>query len=288
MDIKTEHMREFLVLSEYCDYTEAAERLFISASALFKHIKMLEGAIDAPLFERSGRRIVLSEYGNMFIPYAREILKNLDKFSQEAELRRDEVSSIVLVGTQYRITDLVADFRAENDKYILRVFEGGEPEQFFNDENCELAFVCNLSDPEEKYVSIPYMTDNLAVIMHLSHPFVRRESVSLADLRKERFVAITPQNDSSDFALDLCRDAGFSPKVVMTARTGNEVARLAAQGLGIALLYKNIIMSTVREKVFAVDICPLIEKKVSLCYRKDKPLSAGARAFVEYVKSLSL
>lgn len=283
--MELEHVREFLVLSELCNYNEAADRLFLSQSALFKHIKSLEGEIGAPLFNKIGKRIIVSEYGQMFIPYATQLLKTHDIFLKEVDSRRSESANMVLIGTQYRITDLVSSFRKTSDRYLLRVVEGGEVDKLLYQDGCELAFILDLEDPEGKYISIPFTKDSTAAVLYPSHPLANRKSIALQELRRENFVSFSSRPE--DPVVSLCAQAGFAPRVVLTARPGNEVARMVSQCIGISLLNKNIILSTVQDDVAVIDLDPPVEYTISLVYRKDVTLSQGAKAFVKYVKELA-
>ena len=61
--MEIDYVNEFLVLAKVLNYSDAADRLFISQSSLFKHIKALETELGVPLFEKDGKFIVLSKYG---------------------------------------------------------------------------------------------------------------------------------------------------------------------------------------------------------------------------------
>lgn len=65
---------EFVTLTEKKNFLEAAECLFISQSCLSKHIKKLETEIGVELFERTTRTVVLTEFGQMLLPYARKMV----------------------------------------------------------------------------------------------------------------------------------------------------------------------------------------------------------------------
>lgn len=282
--METEFIREFLVLAEHCNYRVASEKLFISQTALFKHIKVLEHEIGSPLFKKAGKYIAISEAGQMFLPYASQILRSVDQYMKEADEYRMDKTSVVLIGTQYRITDLISLFLRQDDRYLVRCIEGGEPEDFLYREDCELAFVTNLEDPDGKYESIPYTTDSLAVIMSQDHPLAKRERIALSELRTEKFVTMPSPKIEDDLGIRLCQQAGFFPRIVMTAAPGSEVARLAGQGTGVALLNKNVVQNTVKNAV-AVDLDPPVEYTISLCWRRDVKLSDGARAFIEFIKN---
>lgn len=285
--METAHIREFLMLAERCNYREASERLFISRTALFKHIKELESEIGSPLFEKTGKRIVLSEFGQMFLPYAARVIDLTDQFQREVELRRSDIASIVMIGTQYRVVELVTRFLSQTSRYLVRTVEGGTAEDFLYKKGCELAFVCDLEDPEGRYESVRFTRDSLAAVMSPDHPLAGRESVGLRELRHEKFISMPQSTDNMyDLGLRSCREAGFLPKVVMTASPGSEVARLVREGVGIALLYRNVVRAAVSD-VVTVDIYPPVDFEVSLCWRRDRRLSAGARAFIDYAVEYS-
>ena len=55
LDIDIEYICEFVVLAETCNYMEAADRLFVSQSALSRHIKAIEEELKVQLVDRSTR-----------------------------------------------------------------------------------------------------------------------------------------------------------------------------------------------------------------------------------------
>ena len=69
MDIN--YFREFVILAETKNYWAASERLFIGQSSLSKHIKTLEKSLGAALFDRTSRKVELTEFGKRMLPYAR-------------------------------------------------------------------------------------------------------------------------------------------------------------------------------------------------------------------------
>lgn len=108
--METAYLKEFIVLAKMCNYNRAADELFISQSSLFNHIKTLEAELSVPLFERSGKRIIVSEYGQMFLPYAHRIIDATEGFDNEVKEKKMDASRAILIGTQYRLTQLVRSF----------------------------------------------------------------------------------------------------------------------------------------------------------------------------------
>ena len=74
MNLNVRYLEEFVTLTEKNNFLEAAECLFISQSCLSKHIKKLEAEIGVELFERTTRTVVLTEFGQMLLPYAKKMV----------------------------------------------------------------------------------------------------------------------------------------------------------------------------------------------------------------------
>jgi len=281
-----EYIREFMVMAEVCSYTKAAEKLFISESTLFRHIKSLEMEIGILLFEkRNSKRVFLSKFGSMFIPYANTILDASAGFRNEVYQERMEESAVLVIGTQYRISDLVRDFyEAYPNRYLLQLIQGGTDILLKSD--CELLVCCELSIKlEEEFESVLFKEEQLAVVLPKNHALAGRSAIRLEQLRGEKFIVVSSMRgdaDDSDEALKYCQSKQFKPRVVMTAPTGTEVARLVSEGMGIALLYKNSNVSTMVDQVAIVDLEPQVKFPITIRWKKDKALSEAGRLFVDF------
>lgn len=285
----TRHIREFTVLAQVCNFGEVAAKLFISQSSLSKHIKSMEEELGAPLFERTGKGIVLNEYGKILLPYAKQMVMLEDHFTKDIYNKRHDADHIIVIGTEYRITSLLTDFRAKNKNYLLSSIEGnvrGEIQELLRAGKCELAFICNVHDPEQEFVSVPFTTDLFVAVLWASHPLAARQTVTLDELEDEDFILLPPHSVHTDFCVDMCQKAGFTPKIVLTAPRGTEIVDLVRQQMGISLLFGRLVAAMNTEEVATVEIAPRVPFEVSICYRRDAQLSSGAKLLLEYVNEV--
>jgi len=278
------YIKEFVVLSEICNYGRAADALFVAQSSLFNHIKALEAELGIALFDRSGKKVVLSDYGRIFLTYAQMIIDASDQSIQAIQDRSNEVDKTIRIGTQYRITDLVKDFRRTHQEYRLNVVDSYNSLEVLNEDFCELAFIRNMTDPDGRYHIMPFIKDNFIVALYTSHPMAGRKNISIRELKNENFITIAKYHNQESHAMRLCKEAGFIPKVVLATQNGKDAASLVNDGEGISLLLKETIKADNFSNIVIVDLDPPIECDISLCWNKDKPLSAGAKAFIEYAK----
>ena len=69
------HLRYFTALAECLNFTRAAERVHVTQSTLSHQIRQLEDEVGRPLFDRIGKRVVLTEAGELFVTFAAKALK---------------------------------------------------------------------------------------------------------------------------------------------------------------------------------------------------------------------
>lgn len=74
----THTLQAFLAVAEQQSFSKAAERLFLTQSAVSKRIAQLEEQLDSKLFDRIGRTVSMTEAGQALLPRARDILLQFD------------------------------------------------------------------------------------------------------------------------------------------------------------------------------------------------------------------
>jgi len=75
------YLKEFVILSQTGNFLEAADVLYSSQSALSKHIKRMEKELGVPLFDRTTRKVSISKYGQLLLPYAKQIVELQEKYT---------------------------------------------------------------------------------------------------------------------------------------------------------------------------------------------------------------
>lgn len=69
----------FIAVAEHCGFSRAAAALHVSQPALSQQIRQLEAMLEVQLFDRSGRRIRLTDAGEIWLEYARRALRELEE-----------------------------------------------------------------------------------------------------------------------------------------------------------------------------------------------------------------
>ena len=92
--MEVHHARAFLAVAEELHFTRAAERLHIGQPPLSQQIQALEQEVGARLFERTNRRVELSEAGRLFLHEARLVLAQVDKAADVARRAPPRASTL--------------------------------------------------------------------------------------------------------------------------------------------------------------------------------------------------
>ncbi|MCC5912360.1 MAG: LysR family substrate-binding domain-containing protein [Clostridiaceae bacterium] len=85
-------------------------------------------------------------------------------------------------------------------------------------------------------------TETISVVMHCDHPLANTNSIDLAELANENFIALNRKESPQGFhqTLMICADKGFSPNIVSEPRLLHTVLLLVDSGMGIAILPKSL------------------------------------------------
>lgn len=286
MDI--DYICEFVTLAETCNYMEAADQLFISQSALSRHIKALEENLGIQLFDRTTRKVSLSPLGRVFLPYAKQIVSIRSEYQAKISNALHTEHGNIRIGTipsvaQYGITDMIARFHEANPSYSVDIMEADSTElvKMLRSGQCNLAFLREDEQTDSEFNTIHYTSDSLSAFMRHDHPFASRKYIRIEQLQNQPLMLISRESMMYNLCVKACQKAGFTPNVVFTGRRAANMLELVRKGMGIALLTERPIQHLLTDDLAVVDIEPRIITNINLAYPKDRPLSFGARWFVD-------
>ena len=243
------HLRYFIAVAEELHFGRAAQVLGISQPPLSQQIQALEQQVGARLFERTNRRVELSEAGRLFLHEARLVLAQVDKAADVArraqlgELGELKIGFTSSAPFNASIPQAIFAFRQAFPAVHLNLQEMSSTQvaESLVDESIQVGLMRPLPLPLPDSLSvIELMREPLVAVLNAGHPLVEgsERGLHMAQLAEEPFVFFPRSYGSGLYAqlINLARDAGFSPHFAQEAGEAMTIIGLVAAGLGVSVL----------------------------------------------------
>ncbi|WP_461030654.1 LysR substrate-binding domain-containing protein, partial [Streptomyces sparsus] len=242
-------LRYFTVVAEEMHFGRAAERLGIAQPPLSQRIRELERELGAELFDRSKRRIRLTQPGTVLLAEATELLARVERTRElVARAGRGEYGTLRM-GVPPEVPGrvlgaLLTVFAAVRPDVRLELVEltGAEQLGQLADRRLDVGLVQHPVAPGRDVVAGPPVPLPLGVVLPRTSPLARQAEITLAALSGQSLVAV-PRDASPglyDATLAACRAHGFDPVRVSEARSPEVMLGLVIAGYGVAFSHPAI------------------------------------------------
>jgi LysR family transcriptional regulator, transcription activator of glutamate synthase operon len=238
----TDQLRYFVAVAQGEHVTRAACALHVSQPALSRALGRLEAELGVPLFHRAGRVVRLTSHGRLFLDHARRALAELDAgrrlLADALDPGRGEVPLAFLhtLGS-WLAPALIGAYRAQRPDVAFRLHQGSAAgmERELRDGQTELI----LTSPRPLDAALawrPLLTEPLCLAVAPDHRLAARRRVRLEEVADEPWVVLAHGYGLRATTEELCRRAGFSPRVAFEGEDVVTLRGLVGAGLGVALV----------------------------------------------------
>lgn len=277
----------FRVAGRMQHVTRAAERLGLSQPALSRALARLEADLGVPLFQRVGRSVRLTRYGEAFLVRVERALREIDEARIEladlAGLKRGTVAIGFLrtLGARY-VPQLVRKFSTQHPGVQFAFTPNNSVTLEDQLLRGELDVIFATVPPRKSTLTYRRVADQeLVVVVARSHPLARRREIALREVASEPFLTFKQGHAFRDLTEQLCAKAGFSPTISFEGDDSTSLPGFVAAGFGVAIMPLD---SSVGTGVVALKISePVARRAIGIAWLDERYLSAGARAFRDFV-----
>lgn len=239
-------LRQFVAVAEELHFRRAAERLHMAQPPLSTAIRRLEEEIGAPLLVRSSRQVALTAAGAVFLEEARRVLATLDtgiSRTRRAASGRVGTLDLTFLSNCAILPAALRGFCAACPEVDIRLHEASTADQIDRlvDGTADVGLLRPPGTPAPELTYERVLRQPLRMALPVDHPLAARQTIELEAMAGADFVA-TPRDKGVGFhdgVLDLCRLAGFTPRIVQRARQMHTVKALVASGIGVAFVPEN-------------------------------------------------
>jgi molybdate transport repressor ModE-like protein len=277
--IEARHLRVLRAVSRSGSFSAAARELGCTQPAVSQQMKALEQSAGTPLLIRTGREMRLTEAGEALTRHAAGILAGLTAAEEEvaaiAGLRAGRVRMVSFPsGSSTIVPGAVAQMRTAHPGTQVSLEEAEPPQsiEMVRGGDCEVALAFRYLDvPTEAaetewddLVVRPRLTDRLVGLVPAGHRLARTATTSgpveIAQLADEQWIAGCPR--CRRHLVEVCEDAGFTPRIDFATDDYPAVAGLVGAGLGVAMLPELALQSVRPKGVAVVEMAPAVHREV--------------------------
>ncbi|HWI82940.1 LysR family transcriptional regulator [Ramlibacter sp.] len=287
--VSIRHLRCFLAVADSGSFTVASSRMFLTQSSLTATIQQFEEAIGLKLFDRTTRRVVMTEEGRRFRDEAQKIVQEFDTAisdlkalaqSQQGHIRIAAAASVIY---QF-LTRAIPVFRETYPNVTISLRDAGSEQVEQMLLNGDLDFA--VTSKHKGYADLDYtplIEDNYGVMCLPSYRLARKtRPLRWSDLPPEDYVAFSSDTGIGTF---LAANAAFSP---LFANPHDEVSSTTSLYplLSLGDRYSIVPALAARpqdfpELAFRELTEPVLTRKICLITRRLRSLSPSARRILD-------
>jgi len=289
------HLRYFVAVAEALSFTKAAEKLRLAQPSLTRQVCNLEDEIGVKLFDRSKRRVTLTEAGRLFLFDSKRVLAICAESVAAVQQVNGGESSDLNIGYVANIhygllPATLGAFRKLRPGVALNLFDMTSAEQFLalDSRKIDLGFVgLPPALSGHALLSECVARDTMLVAIPVGHPLAKNPKLKLADLAPQFFIGRSTKTypGAREWLTETCQEAGFTPRILQEADSEPILMQFVADGLGVALLPEQTTGLPHEGVVFRPLVPPLLRES-SIAWRADNP-SKPLKDYIQIVKELS-
>jgi DNA-binding transcriptional LysR family regulator len=291
--MEVRQLQTFCILAEELNFTRTAERVYTVQSNVTSQIKSLESELGFPLFDRLAKRVLLTEAGHRFRPYAEKALAAMEEGYRAVKFGTEPAGPLHLYSPEsvltYRLPEVLKlfrkrfprvelIFRPESDSKLAVELESGK---------IDLAITMSDSVDGEHLCAIKMRCEDVYLFATPDHPLANAKKVYPGDL-SDQTLLLTEAGCGYRKKLDMqLASVNVRPQHITEFSSVEAIKQCVLAGMGIGLLPEIVIAAELKKNQFTVMNWhgPKMTIATHIVWHKDKWISPTMDAFLGILKS---
>ncbi len=236
-------LRYFLAVVETGSFTRAADRTFVTQPTLSAGIKKLEDQLGHILFERTNRRVFLTDAGTRFLPRAKAILHECNLAVQALEkglsipiLRLGVLTTI----SAEKVGQMLAHYRKTEPNIAIEVVDGTEQELANRLDDRSLDFALSIYRGQDENEAIPLMEEGYLFILSKDNPFEDEQILQAQDLAGGNMIVRSRCEVLSETSRYFT-DQNIRPRLAYRTPNDSRAIAMVAGGIGGTVVPESLV-----------------------------------------------
>lgn len=292
MRITLRQLQTFETLVRKKSFSLTAQEMCVTQPTVSKQIKALQDEIGLLLVEQIGKKVYLTEAGELLYSTCKNWLKNWDEFEQTLANMKGMTAGRLRIATvtttKYFLPKLIGQFcqkypgvdvRLEilNRERVMKRLEGNEDD----------VYIMGVPPENSDISATPFLANYLLMIAPLNHPLTFQKSIPLSDIIHEPFILREPGSGTRLQIEKLFADHNQKPIIRLEMGSNEAIKQAVAGGLGLSILSSSTLIHEQKNKeltILDVEGFP-IERNWYWVQHKNKTPSIVTKTFYEFLQS---
>ena len=289
-------------------FSKAARKMFVSQPALSNMVKKAEAEIGRPIFDRSTIPLTVTKEGMYYIRSVEQIFqiqRNTENYFKDLQNLKGGTLSIggSSFFCSFVLASLIGEFKRLHPAVSIDLLEGNirELRRGIQEESLDLIIETALKTGEPGMDTWLYTEESIILAVPaefeinkkfqpyrltgndlLAGNILKKEPVPLESFCNTPFIMMKPGNDMNGRGLQICRNAGFSPKISMQIDQVMTSFNIAAQGIGAVFIRDSIVkyMPEMEHLVYYRIGDPLARRQIFFGVKHGRYMSTAVREFL--------
>jgi len=285
-------LRVFVVAAKHLSFTKAAEELFLTQPTVSMQMKQLTKAVGLPLFEQIGKRLYLTQAGQILYDSCQRIFNELGEFESAIAdmkgLKQGQLNLSAVSTTKFFLPRMIGPFCQQYPGVELSLrFTNHEGILHYLNENQDDLYILSQLPSTVDVVSHRILENPLVAIASANHPLAQKRHISFERLMQEPFIMREPGSGTRQALEELFQKHQAHPQVRLELGSNEAIKQAILGGLGVSVLSQHTLTLEKDTGLFAIlDVEDLpIQRNWYAIYPSGKQPSVVARAFLEYLEA---
>ncbi|KQL46257.1 LysR family transcriptional regulator [Brevibacillus choshinensis] len=285
------YLHTFREVARWGSFTRAAEELGYAQPTVTAQMQKLEQSYGAPLFERFGRKLRLTQAGEVLLPYAKELIR---LYGESKDVVSRQLSGPIRIATidtlaAFYLPPHLQMFRQSFPDVDLILQTGSEDTilQQIREGLVDVGFIFDRLCTDDDLVTRVVREEELVIVMPPDHQLASTLAITVHDLQDESLIVTEEGCTYRGMLLETLRDEGVAHRIACQFSNPEAIKQCVRCGLGAALLPQMAVEKEIREGSlravpFHTDKPPFF---IQVVYHKKKWLSQALEQWIQNVTS---
>jgi len=280
----------FIAIVETGGFSRAAERCNVAQPSLSQQIRKLENEIGQPLFDRLGRKVVLTDIGKLLLPRARTILGELQSIKVDLLTEIQDGHGTLTVGfiptiAPFVLPGVIRRFSQTFPNAILEVHEDLTDELVQKIIAAELDVgITSLPIKNKLIRTEELLIEPLLVATSQKYDIVNRAAIQIKELDDFPFIALSEVHCLGEQVQSFCYQQDVDLNIVCHTAQLSTVQNCIALGLGVSLVPSALAINNPSDQIMYLTVSDFVPKrKIAAAFHARRHLSFLSKAFIEIV-----